>query len=175
MSSPSVDPTLLTGMGAAISILLTAAGAAIASGHAGIFALRNAADVKGFVPIVQAGVLAVYGIIIGVMLSHKMVAEPTLTVVQGYRYLSAGLSVGCACLASGCGMASFIRQCNEGKAVSSVAAATAAPVGKGESQPLLPASPAEQGIDFKKLIMVMIFLEAIGLYGLVVSLFLIGY
>ncbi|CAB9516705.1 16 kDa proteolipid subunit 2 [Seminavis robusta] len=177
-----MDPALLTGLGAASAIFLTAIGSAIATSHAGIFALRGNSWMN-FVPVVQAGVLSVYGIIIGCLLCFKLDSGKELSQVEGYRNLSAGLAVGLACWASGYGMMSFLQQINDGKAgvgdskpgdgSSRTVSSDAAP----EREPLLP--PPQTGgqaspLFFKKFVLVMIFLESVGLYGLIVALFLVG-
>mmetsp|Transcript_40626 Transcript_40626/g.56604 ORF Transcript_40626/g.56604 Transcript_40626/m.56604 type:complete len:164 (-) Transcript_40626:141-632(-) len=162
----TVDPELLTGLGAAIAIFLSSTGAAISSAHAGVFAIRGT-SMKDFLPIVIAGVLAIYGIIVGVILVGKFNSE--ITSAQGYRNLSAGLSVGLACWASGYGMSLFIKDLNEaGKPRSRTA----------ESEPLLRnGNSLDAPVShppFVKLFMCLTFLEAIGLYGLIVALFLMG-
>jgi V-type H+-transporting ATPase proteolipid subunit len=86
------DPQLWTGLGAALSIFLCSTGSAIASAEAGVYALRKH-GYAAFVPIIISGVLAIYGIIISVLLVGKMETSD-LTAVDGYRNLSAGLSVG---------------------------------------------------------------------------------
>jgi len=111
----TLDPQLLTGVGCAASIFLCAAGSAYASSYSGVYAMRSS-DIKGFAPIVISGVLAIYGIIVSVMLAFKLnnlSADSIMTQGEGYRNLSAGLSVGFACLASGVGMAFFIKELNQ--------------------------------------------------------------
>ena len=165
----TVDPELLTGLGAAISIFLSSTGAAVSSAHAGVFAMRGS-SMKDFLPIVIAGVLAIYGIIVGVLLVGKFNSE--ITTAQGYRNLSAGLSVGLACWASGYGMSLFIKDLNEG---GKPKARTG--YGGGENEPLLRNGNGEIPVShpsFVKLFMCLTFLEAIGLYGLIVALFLMG-
>merc|ERR1712226_1190768 len=135
-----IDPAFFTALGAAFAIFLTALGSAIGIAHGGVFALRSE-DKKGLVPVVQAGVLSVYGLIIGVWLCKKFDGTE-ISLNDGYKHLSAGLSVGLACLASGYGMAVFIQQCNEKHCM-------------------------------KKLILVMIFLESIGLYGFIMAVMLL--
>lgn len=167
------DPQLLTALGATASIFLTATGAAIASAEGGTYALKRTGW-KAFIPIVQAGVLAIYGIVISVILVGKMeqYAE-SLTPTQGYRNLSAGLSVGLGCWASGYGMAKFLAQCNASDISTTPPAASTSEM----TQPLIQRSEtpvAAAPEDVKSLIFVMIFLESIGLYGMTVALFLIG-
>ena len=100
-----VSAELLTGLGAASSIFFCSVGAAVASAPAGVFALRSSTW-RAFVPIVIAGVLAVYGIIVAVILAGKWKAD--MTESDGYKQLAAGLSVGLACLGSGLGMVSAL-------------------------------------------------------------------
>ena len=179
MSSFTCDPNLLTGLGAVLSLFFSAAGSALASAHAGIFAVNDKQSYKSFVPIVQAGVLSIYGLIIAVLLIGKLGGGDSsdgvavLSTVQGYRNLCAGLANGLGSWASGWGMSIFIKQLNDSGAI----------VGHGGGstqselqRPLIQGSGgnASSSIDFKKLVMCMIYLEAIGLYGLIVALFLIG-
>ena len=111
-----MDPQLLTGLGCAASMFLCAAGSAYASSYSGVYAVRSS-DLKGFAPIVISGVLAIYGIIVSVILASKLgslsASSNIMTQGEGYRNLSAGLSVGFACLASGIGMAFFIKELNQ--------------------------------------------------------------
>mmetsp|Transcript_7692 Transcript_7692/g.21901 ORF Transcript_7692/g.21901 Transcript_7692/m.21901 type:complete len:170 (+) Transcript_7692:101-610(+) len=168
----TIDPQLLTGLGAALSIFLASAGSAIASSHSGIYAVRGK-DLKAFPPIIISGVLAIYGIIVSVILVGKFKDDMTQT--EGYRNLSAGLSVGLACCVSGLGMASFMRQINEHSTVPSPPITSDTP----EREPLVGRRMngginAHEPVNFIHLLLSLVFLEAIGLYGLVVALFLMG-
>lgn len=158
------SPQLMTGLGAASAIFLTSLGSGLASAPAGMFALRST-SMRCMTPIIIAGVLAIYGIIIAVILTGKFKSE--ITEMEGYKYLSSGLSVGLACLASGIGMTKFLN--------SYIAAPV--PMGSarvGENEPLLGSSPLTSTISPPsiKFLCVMVFLEAIGLYGLIVALLL---
>lgn len=165
----TIDPQLLTGLGSAISIFLASAGSAIASSHSGVYAVRGK-DLKAFCPIVISGVLAIYGIIVSVLLVGRF--DHSITEVEGYRNLSAGLAVGLACCASGLGLASFMKQINDSS--STAPHSNSSP----ESEPLVGrrtnGSVAHQPISFMYLCLCLVFLEAIGLYGLIVALFLVG-
>ena len=159
------SPDLMTSLGAALSIFLCSAGSVVGSIQAGLFALRTGGGWKAFIPIVQAGVLAIYGIIIAVLLC----GQTDIKEEGGYRNFAAGLSVGSACLASGWAMAKFLE-------LHMMAVPRPARSSGSQEVPLLddalisyqvpPISPS--------LIMVMIFLESIGLYGLIVALILQG-
>jgi len=63
--------------------------------HASVFAIRHK-DMMAMVPVVQAGVLAVYGIIIGYMLCRKLDYTDdkvySISTIDGYKYLCAGKS-----------------------------------------------------------------------------------
>ena len=159
----SPDPTLLTGLGAALSLFLCGGSAAFATAHASMFAIRHQ-DKMAMVPVVQAGVLAVYGVIISYLLTVKINSATVITLEDGYKYLSAGLSVGLACFTSGCGMALYLKKLNEDGYFF---------VSKGKSEPANSVGASKKG-DFVTFILCLIFLEAIGLYGLIVALFLVG-
>ena len=159
----SSDPILLTGLGAALALFLSGTGAAYATSHASVFAIRHK-DLMAMVPVVQAGVLAVYGIIIGYKLSTKLTVENvSMSDVDGYKNLCAGLSVGLSCLASGFGMGLYLKHLNKLEYYF---------VRKGAADNKENASKKMSFITF---VLCMIYLEAIGLYGLIVALFLTGY
>eukprot|EP00934_Nitzschia_sp_Nitz4_P005676 Nitzschia sp. Nitz4//scaffold24_size164493//9995//10513//NITZ4_002304-RA/size164493-processed-gene-0.177-mRNA-1//1//CDS//3329544042//5666//frame0 len=170
----SISPELFTSLGCAISMFLCAVGSAVASSHSGVFATRQT-HWKAFVPIVISGVLSIYGIIISVLLVGKL--QGTLTTVDGYRNFSAGLAVGFACLASGYGMADYMKQINQHSIVN-IAAARASNGTTGESEPLIGerrvACLENDKTSFWHMTLCMVFLEAIALYGLIVALFLIA-
>jgi len=190
------DPQLATGLGCCAAIFLCCTGTAIASSHAGIYALRRRGGGKGlkmldFVPMMQAGVLSLYGTVIGILLCRRRddvaAAGGSAATATGHKNLSAGLVVGLACWTSGYGMASFLRQVNEEERGQEGIGATGV-----EETPSPPSTPTEEqrqpllkdtkaatapACDTrnknKKLILAMIFLEAVGLYGFVMALFLI--
>eukprot|EP00536_Pseudo-nitzschia_multiseries_P000358 jgi/Psemu1/300003/fgenesh1_kg.5_\ len=173
----SADPRLLTGLGCALSIFLCSAGSAIASAQGATYAVRSTGNyVRSFIPIVIGGVLAIYGIIISYLLIGK-IGDDALSEIDGYKNLSAGLSVGLAVLASGCGMSKFIQQLNSDISIPPGGKPTSA-IGQNESTPLIPGT--ERLIDiysddpFRKTVLSLIYLEAIALYGLIVALLLIG-
>lgn len=187
----TIDSTiLLTGLGAVCSVFLAGLGCALGSANGGIFALRNSSKDKlswlAFVPIVQAGVLAIYGIIVAYVLCKKI--SPTMAESssndEGIKNLSAGLSTGLASLVSGWAMSSFLNQCNESDIVSLSLSLkngeTTTPTTSAEEQrePLLSRDSSGRDDtnkkDFaRKLVMVMIWLEAIGFYGFLLSMILL--
>ena len=158
----------MTGLGAALSIFLSASGAASGSAASGTFALQSSSTgFVSFIPIVISGVLAIYGAIVGVILSHRMFDEK-LDASDGYRHLCSGLAVGLACLVSGSGIATFVSQNT-----------WVVPQKRSDQEEALLSSKAlpspVMGAKFTiKMGLVLVFLEAIGLYGLIVGLILIG-
>ncbi|KAL3783591.1 hypothetical protein HJC23_002095 [Cyclotella cryptica] len=160
----SPDPTLLTGLGAALALFLSGCGSAYATTHASLFAARHPYSMAcnmAMVPVVIAGVLALYGVIIGYLLTSKINSNGEISLVDGYKFLSAGLSVGLACLASGMGMGLYLKKLNDEEYFF---------VRKGKAGP---DNVSKKG-SFLTLFLCLVFFEAIGLYGLIVALFLVG-
>ena len=127
----TVDPQLLSGLGAAAALFLACTGSALGTAHGGVFAIQKGRNNNNkrwlyFVPVVQAGVLSVYGLIVAILVIGKMTttaggaasdgttvaAAAVPSTVDGYRYLTAGLCNGLACWASGWGMAKFLKMLN---------------------------------------------------------------
>mmetsp|Transcript_979 Transcript_979/g.1231 ORF Transcript_979/g.1231 Transcript_979/m.1231 type:complete len:175 (+) Transcript_979:200-724(+) len=166
---------LMTGLGAAFSVFLSCLGSAYATVYAGVFALRSSNGLLGFTPVVIAGVLAIYGIIIAVILSGKLNDDKNpLTEADGYKHLSAGLSVGFACLASGLGIGKFLQtlfviDLTQKSATPSSSATVAG--SDSADQPLLDSAPKRTS-HIGQVLTVLVFIEAIGLYGLIVALIL---
>ena len=137
----------------------------LCSAHASVFAIRHK-DMMAMVPVVQAGVLAVYGIIVGYMLCRKLDYTDdkvySISTIDGYKYLCAGLSVGLSCLVSGIGMGRYLHMLNRDEWYF---------VRKGKEDGK---ENASKKFDFVTFVLCLIYLEAIGLYGLIVALFLIG-
>jgi len=181
----------MTGLGAAAAIFLASAGSAVASAQGGMFAVRAAACgsqdsscmgiIKPFVPIVIAGVLAIYGIIVAVLCSNQIQAD-TLTEQQGYKCFAAGLSVGLACLCSGFGMAKFVASYVDAHLHGSMTTTSSGAARADQVAPLLGGDRRPDVVSSDKptppipvtwqFCMVLVFIEAIGLYGLIVALIL---
>jgi V-type H+-transporting ATPase 16kDa proteolipid subunit len=102
---------------------------------------------KALIPIIMAGILGIYGLIVSVLLSGKAKSD-SLTMAQGYQYLAAGLCCGLSSLASG------------------LAIGVAGDAGVR--------AYAQTDAIFVGMILIMIFAEAIGLYGMIVAIILQG-
>ena len=127
----------------------------------GVFKPR--AVMKNIIPVIMAGILGIYGLIVAVIVGGKAQAlPPTCTTTAGvtecynmytaysaYAHLAAGLACGLSGLASG-------------MAIGIAGDAGVRAVGQ---QPAL----------FVPNILIMIFAEALGLYGLIVALLVSNY
>jgi len=100
---------------------------------------------RNMIPVVMAGVLGIYGLIVAVILNGKMSAKGYGT-YDGYAHLAAGMSCGLAGL--GAGLAIGV-------------------VGDAGTR-----SNAVQKNLFVSMILILIFAEALGLYGLIVAIVL---
>ena len=56
---------------------------------------------KSLLPVIMAGVLSIYGMVVAIFISLLLSPTVPLTLFAGSLHLAAGLSVGLACLASG--------------------------------------------------------------------------
>ena len=100
---------------------------------------------KALIPIIMAGILGIYGLIVAVLLQGSAKSEG-LAALKGYQYLAAGLCCGLSSLASG------------------LAIGVAGDAGVR--------AYAQTDAIFVGLVLIMIFAEAIGLYGMIVAIIL---
>merc|ERR1712150_216634 len=94
----------------------------------------------------------------------------SLSEIEGYKNLCSGLAVGSACLASGFGIGKFIRAQTESlsqeKPNNSSSDSQEQPLLNNRNENRAPRS------EIVKTILALIFIEAIGFYGLIVGLIL---
>ncbi len=100
---------------------------------------------KSLIPVVMAGVLGIYGLIVSVILIQK-INDSSYTYYDGYKHLASGLACGLSSLAAGYAI---------GKVGDSGVRAN-----------------AQQDKIFVGMILILIFAEALGLYGLIIALIL---
>lgn len=98
---------------------------------------------RALIPIIMAGILGIYGIIVSVLINTKA-KSASLSLADGYKLLSAGLCCGLSSLAAG------------------LAIGVAGDAG-------VRAFAQTDGI-FVGMILIMIFAEAIGLYGMIIAI-----
>ena len=140
-------------LGIACALVFANLGAAyeIAKSGVGICAIgimKPTSIIKGVIPVIMAGILGIYGLIVGVILAQKLGGEATYILVKkGYQYLGSGLC---------CGLTSF-------------AAGIAIGIGGEAGVRAL----GQQDKVFVGMMLILIFSEALGLYGLIVSLILV--
>ncbi|KAI9155932.1 v-type proton ATPase 16 kDa proteolipid subunit 2 [Blastocladiella emersonii ATCC 22665] len=137
--------------GSSLAMILTAFGAAYGTTKAGVGiammgTFRPDLIMKSLIPVVMAGIIAVYGLVVSVVVSGNMSPGTPYSLFTGMLHLGAGLSVGFTGLAAG-------------YAVGVIGDAGV----KGYSlSPRL----------FVGMVLMLIFAEVLGLYGLIVALIL---
>jgi V-type H+-transporting ATPase proteolipid subunit len=138
-------------MGVASALVFANLGASYGTAKAGVGisslgVIDGSKVFKALIPIIMAGILGIYGIIVAVLLNSAVanVAEKDITARLGYKLLGAGLCCGLSSLAAG------------------LAIGVAGDAG-------VRAYAQTDGI-FVGMILILIFAEAIGLYGLIVAI-----
>jgi len=137
-------------MGVSSALVFANLGAAYGTAKSGVGissmgVMNHEAVMKNIIPVVMAGVLGIYGLIIAVILIQG-VKPKTYSSFSGFAHLSAGLSCGLSCL--GAGLA--------------IGIVGDAGVRANGIQPKL----------FVPMVLILIFAEALGLYGLIVGIIL---
>jgi len=150
-ASPIYSP-FFGAMGATASIVFTAMGAAYGTAKSGVgiaamSVMRPELIMKCIIPVVMAGILAIYGLVVSVLLAGQLSsAADGYTLYKGFVHLAAGLSVGLSGLAAGF----------------AIGIVGDAGVRGTAQQPRL----------FVGMILILIFAEVLGLYGLIVAIYL---
>ncbi|KAH9060155.1 vacuolar ATP synthase [Lactarius vividus] len=91
-------------MGCTSAIVFTCIGASYGTAKSGVgisamAVLRPDLMMKNVVPVVMAGIIAIYGLVVSVLISGNL--TPNMPLYTGFVQLGAGLSVGLAGLAAG--------------------------------------------------------------------------
>lgn len=138
-------------MGASSAIIFSALGAAYGTaksgtGIAAMAVMRPEAIMKCMIPVVMAGIIAIYGLVVAVLITGSLEKPDKYDLFKGFVHLGSGLSVGL------CGLAG-------GFAIGIVGDAG---VRGNAQQPRL----------FVGMILILIFAEVLGLYGLIVSIYM---
>merc|ERR1712036_165313 len=134
-------------MGCTCAIVFTCLGASYGTAKSGVGiaamgVLRPDLIVKNIIPVIMAGIIAIYGLVVSVLISNNLGQGTTL--FANFIQLGAGLSVGLAGLAAGF----------------AIGIVGDAGVRGTAQQPRL----------FVGMILILIFAEVLGLYGLIVAL-----
>jgi len=137
-------------MGAASAMVFSALGAAYGTaksgtGIAAMSVMRPELIMKSIIPVVMAGIIAIYGLVVAVLVAGKI--TPTgYSLYTSFLHLGAGLSVGLSGMAAGF----------------AIGIVGDAGVRGTAQQPRL----------FVGMILILIFAEVLGLYGLIVAIYL---
>ena len=134
-------------MGVASAIVFANLGSAYGTAKTGVGicsmgVLRPELIFKAIIPVVMAGILGIYGLIVAVIFNTKIGDD--FTFMEGYRLLGAGLCCGLSSLAAGL---------------------TIGIVGDAGVR-----ANAQQEKVFIGMILILIFAEAVALYGFIISL-----
>ncbi|PWW80240.1 V-type ATPase [Tuber magnatum] len=134
-------------MGCTAAIVFTCFGASYGTAKSGVGisamgVLKPDLIVKNIVPVIMAGIIGIYGLVVSVLISSGL--RQDLPLYTGFLQLGAGLSVGLAGLAAGF----------------AIGIVGDAGVRGTAQQPRL----------FVGMILILIFAEVLGLYGLIVAL-----
>merc|ERR1711941_44581 len=136
-------------MGVTSAIVFANLGAAYGTAKSGVGissmgVMRPDMIMRSIIPVVMAGVLGIYGLITAVIINGKLDNMGKYSAFEGFAHLSAGLTVGLSSLAAGL----------------AIGIVGDAGVRANAQQPRL----------FVGMILILIFAEALGLYGLIVGL-----
>jgi len=137
-------------MGAASAMVFSAMGAAYGTaksgtGIAAMSVMRPELIMKSIIPVVMAGIIAIYGVVVAVLIAGQLDPDK-YSLYKGFVHLGAGLSVGLSGLAAGY----------------AIGIVGDAGVRGTAQQPRL----------FVGMILILIFAEVLGLYGLIVAIYL---
>ncbi|MBA0815131.1 hypothetical protein Gohar_020901 [Gossypium harknessii] len=150
-------------LGAAAALVFSCMGAAYGTAKSGVGVasmgvMRPELVMKSIVPVVMAGVLGIYGLIIAVIISTGINPKAkSYYLFDGYAHLSSGLACGLAGLSAGMAIGIV------GDA--GVRYGAFIPLGFGRAN-------AQQPKLFVGMILILIFAEALALYGLIVGIIL---
>ncbi|GCB86131.1 hypothetical protein scyTo_0026839, partial [Scyliorhinus torazame] len=91
-------------MGASAAMVFSALGAAYGTaksgtGIAAMSVMRPEQIMKSIIPVVMAGIIAIYGLVVAVLIANSFTEK--ITLFKGFLQLGAGLSVGLSGLAAG--------------------------------------------------------------------------
>ncbi|KPI88866.1 putative vacuolar type h ATPase subunit [Leptomonas seymouri] len=137
-------------MGATVSLVFANLGSAYGAAKSGVgvaYLGLTAPEkiMRGIVPVVMAGILGIYGLIIAVIINNNIHTDDnSYSAYAGYLHLGAGLAAGLAALGAGL-------------SIGVVGDTAARAYGK-------------QDQIFVVMVLMLIFSEALGLYGLIIAL-----
>ena len=137
--------------GVAIALTFANLGAAYGTAKSGVGicamgVMKPSVIIRGVIPVIMAGILGIYGLIVAVILGQKLGEQGEYSELKGYKHLGSGMTCG----------------------LTSLAAGIAIGVGGEAGVRAL----GQQDKVFVGMMLILIFAEALGLYGLIVALIL---
>jgi len=137
--------------GIASAMIFSSIGAAYGTAKAGIAIagvgqFNSSLIMKSLISVIMSGIIAVYGLVVAVLIAGDLSPTKNYSVFAGFVHLAAGLSVGLAGLAAGYAIGM---------------------VGNAGARAFL-----QQQKVFVGKVLILIFSEVLGLYGLIVGLIL---
>jgi len=135
--------------GVAASMVLSTIGAAYGTAKAGIGISGMGTErpdliMRSLIPVVMAGIIAVYGLVVSVLIVGDMTPDEPYSLFAGFIHLGAGLACGLTGLAAGHAIGIIGDSCAR--------------------------AFMQQPRVFVSMVLMLIFAEVIGLYGLIVAL-----
>jgi len=183
--------TLFGYLGATSCVVLSNWGSAWGTWKAGIGVCNMGVNypsgvIKNIVPIVMAGVLGIYGLIVAVIITQDIKSPDkdgnnSYSTFNGYAHLAAGLCCGISCLVAGgtigmigdVGVRVFGLKATNGKRAWASGEGMDAGDARGDDFGSGGASNVEDANKlYVSLLIMLIFSEALALYGLIVALIL---
>ena len=152
MTENTYSPAGIYGfLGVASAITFANLGAAYGTAKAGVGictmgVLKPEKLIKAIIPVIMAGILGIYGLIVSVILLQRINGQSDYDYLKGFSHLASGLC---------CGISSWAA----GIAIGIAGDAGARALG-------------QQDKVFVGMMLILIFAEALGLYGLIVALIL---
>lgn len=151
MTSIADDTAFFGFAGIACALVLSNIGAAFGTYKAGcgicnLGVLRPDLIIKSVIPVIMAGILGIYGLIVSVLLNQNINYDDTYNYKKAYSHLASGLCCGFSSLAAGL-------------AIGIAGNAGVRALG-------------QQDRIFVGMMLILIFAEALGLYGLIIALIL---
>ena len=152
MSTPNDDTAyFFSYIGIASALVFSNLGAAYGTAKAGVGicsmgVLNPDKIIKSVIPVIMAGILGIYGLIVSVLLNQSLSGGGSLTYKSAYSHLASGLCCGLSSLAAGIA------------------------IGIGGDAGVRALGQTDK--IFVGMMLILIFAEALGLYGLIIALIL---
>ncbi|ORX57855.1 hypothetical protein BCR36DRAFT_580423 [Piromyces finnis] len=135
--------------GAALATIFSSIGSAYGTakagmGIAGMGTFRPELIMKSLIPVVMAGIVAVYGLVVSVLISGQIEDNKAYSLFSGFIHMFSGITTGLTGVASGYAIGIVGDYCVRGY--------------------------GQQAKLYVSMVLILIFAEVLGLYGLIVSL-----